>query len=276
MSLIGDLKRLLVFSPGLREPLLDELAANAIRLPIPDYESTVQERSYKTRLTELLNTAWFPRIARRPSISRIVEQALELRKQYEVEASQLLDAVRASDPFLAKRLLPKIRYRFGRLAYLGDLTELGKLAEVANSIPALKFQSAVARSISTGDVNEIMDYGVNAAQAVAQPLSMRTPKIILDRQMLNPVAQQALAVLRLNGLSVEGPQLGDDDQSQLLRFATSGVDRTIMKKGEPFLRELACLHGLSEAPRHQAILATAFHAAEEITFDAIEQEHQSS
>ncbi len=275
MSLIGDLKRLLVLSPELREPLLEEFAANEIRLPVPDYASTVQERSYKVRLTELLNATWFRKIARKPSISGLVGHAIELRKQYESEARQLLDTISAADPFLAKRLLPKIRYRFGRLAYLGELAELGKLAGAARTIPALKFQSAVANSIATGDVNEIIDYGANAAQAVAQPLSMRTSQVVVGKQMLNPAAQQALAVLRMNGLSVEGPPLGDA-QSQLLKFATFGADRPMMKSSEPFLRELACLHGLSEAPRHQAMLTTAFDAAEEITFDAIEQEHQSS
>ena len=275
MSLIGDLKRLLVITPELREPLLNEFAANDIRLPVPYYTSTVQERSYKVRLTELLNATWFRKIARKPSISGLVGRATELRNQYDSEARQLLATISAADPFLAKRLLPKIRYRFGRLAYLGELAQLGDLAGAARSIPALKFQSAVANSIATGDVNEIIDYGANAAQAVAQPLSMRTSQVVVGKRMLNPAAQQALAVLRMNGLSVEGATLGDA-QSELLKFATSGADRPMMKSSEPFLRELACLHGLSEAPRHQATLTTAFDAAEEITFDAIEQEHQSS
>lgn len=275
MSLIGDLKRLLVFTPELRRPLLDELAASEIRLPVPDYATAVQERGYKNRLAQLLSAAWFRQIARRPSIPQIVGQAIELRKKYEAEARQLLDTISTADPFLAKRLLPKIRYRFGRLAYLADLAELGNLADAARAIPALRFQSAVARSIATGDVSEILDYGVNAAQAVAQPLSMRTPQAVATKAPLNPAAQQALAVLRMNGLSVEGPALGGE-QSQLLRFASSGVDRALMKSGEPFLRELACLHGLNEAPRHKAMLSTVFDAAEEITFDAVEQEHQSS
>lgn len=79
----------------------------------------------------------------------------------------------------------------------------------------------------------------------------------------------------MNGLSVERPALGDD-QSRLLRFASSGVDRALMKSPVPFLREVACLHGLNEAPRHKAMLSTVFDAAEEITFDAVEQQHQSS
>lgn len=275
MSLIGDLKRLLVFSPELREPLLGELSANEIRLPVPDYASAVQERGYRTRLTVLLNTVWFRKITRRPTISHIVSQAIALRDQYEAETGQLIEKMNGADPFFAKRLLPKIRYRFGRLAYLGKLSELGSLADAARAVPSLAFQSTVARSIATGDVNEILDYGVNAAQAVAQPLSMRSPTVIFERPKLNLAAQQALAVLRMNGLSVQGSVHGDT-QSQLLQFATSGVDRPIMKSSEPFLRELACLHGLGEVPRHQTMLTTAFDAAEELTFDAIEQEHQSS
>ena len=275
MSLIGDLKRLLVVSPELREPLIEEFATNEIRLPVPDYSAATQERGYRVRLTELLSAAWFRKIVRKPSISGLVAQAIALREQYQSEAMQLIDTISTADPFLAKRMLPKVRYRFGRLAYLGEPIELRKLGGAAGTVPALKFQSAVANSIATGDVTEIIGYGVNAAQAVAQPLRMRTAQVVIGKQMLDPAAQQALAVLRMNGFSVEGQPLSDE-QSQLLKFATFGADRSMMKSGEPFLRELACLHGLSEAPRHQAILTTAFDAAEEITFDAIEKEHQSS
>jgi len=275
VSLIGDLKRLLVFAPELREPLLAELAEHQIRLPVPDYAAAAQERGYKTRLSELLNAVWFRRVVRKPSIARIVGQAVELRREYEVEASELLERLVAADPFLVKRLLPKVRYRFGRLAYLGDLAELGRLADAAAKVPALKYQSAVARAVATGDVSEVMGLGLNAAQSVAQPLSMRTQQVFHNRPRLDQVGQQSLAVLRMNGLSVMGPE-PDNEQCQLLKFATFGVDREMMKGGEAFLREIACLHGLGDAPRHESILSTAFDVAEDITFDALEQEHQSS
>jgi hypothetical protein len=275
MSLIGDLKRFLVVSPELRGSLIEEFASNEIRLPVPDYEAAAQERGYKVRLKELLSTVWFQSIVRKPSISGLVGQAQALREQYQSETRHLLDKISTADPFFAKRMLPKLRYRFGRLAYLGELAQLRELAGAAAAFPALKFQSAVANAIALGDVNEVIDYGVNAVQAVAQPLRMRTASLVIDKQILDPVAQQSLAVLSMNGFDIEGPELGDK-QSQLLKFATLGADRSMLKSSEPFVRELACLHGVSEGPRHEATLTSAFDSAEDIAFDAIEQEHQSS
>ena len=275
VSLIGELKRLLVLSPELRESLVNELAENDIRLPVPDYTAAAQERSYKSRLSELFNFSWFRESARKPSIQSILSQAIELRNKYSTETKRWVEEIDTADAFLTKRLLPKIRYGFGRLAYLGDLGELRGLSDTAKHFPRLAFHSAVARSIATGDVSEILNFGVNAAQAVSQPLSMRTTRITFNNPNLNASAQQALSVLRMNGLSPQGPPLGDT-QSQLLKLSTSGVDRSMMQSSEPFVRELACLHGLNDVPRHQTMLNTAFDTDEEIAFDAIEQEHQSS
>ena len=56
-----------------------------------------------------------------------------------------------------------------------------------------------------------------------------------------------------------------------MRFATGGADIELMKSSQPFMRELACLHGLTESPRHSDMLDKVFDEDEALALDAIEQ-----
>lgn len=49
----------------------------------------------------------------------------------------------------------------------------------------------------------------------------------------------------------------------------------MMKSSDPFIREIACLHGLSEKPRHTGLLETVFDVDEDLALDAISQLQQS-
>jgi hypothetical protein len=69
--------------------------------------------------------------------------------------------------------------------------------------------------------------------------------------------------------------LPDDDE--FLRFAFSaGSDPGLMTSLDPFIREIACLHGLSHTPRHPQVLESAFDEDEDLTLDAIDQLKQST
>jgi hypothetical protein len=61
----------------------------------------------------------------------------------------------------------------------------------------------------------------------------------------------------------------------VIRFAAYGTDQSMMKSANPFLREIACLHGLSPGPRHVAIFDRAFDEDEALTMDAVAQLQQS-
>jgi hypothetical protein len=275
MSMIGDLKRLLVTRPELRGSLVNALADEDLRLPVPDYSAAIGERPYRTRMAELFRSNWFRRSVRTPSVQSVIGQARMLREQYHQEAFALLDGISQAESFLAKRLLPKLRYRFGRLAYIGASSQLAGLAAASAGMPALRFYSAVASSIATGDVSEVIEYGVNAAQAAAQPLRMRSTACQISDQSRLPGNEQSLAVLKLNGLVLNFED-SNEPESELLTLAGKGVDRSLMRSSDPFVREMACLHGISDKPRHVQILDTAFDPAEEIALDAIEQDHGSS
>lgn len=274
-TLIGDLKRFLVLSPDRREDLIAALKSEDIRLPVPDYAVAVTERGYRERFKALFNAGWRKLRRPPPSIRELIGQATSVRAISFGEASTLLKDMQSADPFLKKRLLPRIRYRFGRLAYLGQRSQLTDLAKQSSSHDSLAFQRVVAEAIGSNDLGEILAYGANAAQAAAQPLLMQDQQAVIPPGLTDQVGMQSVAVLQMNGVIAAGGCQGDH-ASELLRFAECGSSRQAMRSGETWLREVACLHGLSTAPRHRAIIATAFDEAEDIALDAIEQGHQSS
>lgn len=274
-TLIGDLKHFLVLRPERREDLIAALKSEDIRLPVPDYAVEVSERGYMERFTALFETGWRKLRQPPPSIRDLIGQAVRVREASFSDASNLLEQMHSADAFLKKRLLPKIRYRFGRLAYLGQRRQLTDLAKQSRTFHSLTFQRVVATAIGSNDLGEVLAYGANAAQAVAQPLLMQNQRVAMPSAPIDQVGMQAVAVLQMNGVIAAGAGLGEQ-ASELLRFAERGSNRQVMRSGEPWLREVSCLHGVSEKPRHRATLSTAFDEAEEIVLDAIEQGHQSS
>ena len=142
-------------------------------------------------------------------------------------------------------------------------------------MPELHQQGRVMEAICTRVVDGLLPLGGNVAQAVAQPFSTLETKIIVRRSVTGAVELQALAVLKLNGLDVEVQGSTGHLHDELVRFAHAGSDLALMRSNDPFVRQLACLHGLAPAPRHSQILSTAFDQDDELIFDAIEQLHNS-
>lgn len=274
VTFIGNLKRLLLTQPQCRDSLIAALSGEGFRVPVPDYAGAVEERTYRERMASLFQLPWFLERAQRPTVQSVIEQAHALRNLYGQELTDLLEELPSANTFTAKQLLPKIRYRFGRLAYLGDSSELANFASAASGIHQLRFQTVVAHSIATGDLSKVIGYGVNAAQAVAQPLRMRPTQCFIESTDKMNGAQQSLAVLTMNGLDVNVPE-SISARHELLTFAKIGGTPPLMRSNDPFIQEMACLHGV-KGPRHKEILDSAFDSAEDIGLDAIEQDHQSS
>lgn len=274
MRLVGELKQLLTLHPELTQDITEQFGSEGIRIPVPNYSGATHEAGFVERFLSLARQPWYRAQISRVSSRGLVSQALALRNKYADELRQLLDKLSTTDAFGAKRLLPQVRYRLGRLAYLGDADELSSIGEEARKFPPLFFQAEVARAIGSGSIDEIVAMGSNAAQAVAQPLRMGTNKAKLSRQPKSDVELQALAVFALNGIAVEVPG-PPNEGNELLKFAVHGSSSELMRSKNVFVSELACLHGISHAPRHIGVLDSAFDEAEEIAMDAIDQARNS-
>lgn len=267
-TLVGAMKWLLTGAPERRAEIQSAFRAEGFRLPFADYSESVRETGYLSRLAPLTNLVWF--VKRRRGLRDLLVLAAELKKRYSRETENLLSQLTSSDAYDRKRLLPKLRYRAGRLAYLADRQQLASLAEELGMVPELHFHAIVLGAIATGDATVAIRLGLNAAQAAAQPLHAEGRSATFQGPPTSAIDLRGLAVLALNGVSVTGSD-ADASADEFLRLAKHGVTLDLMHSEDSFIREFASLHGLSDRPRHPTMLTSAFHAAEDAVFDAVGQ-----
>jgi hypothetical protein len=132
------------------------------------------------------------------SIESLMKQALWLRKHFEDEFMELALYAVNQEGFERKRCIPKLRYRLGRLVYLGTEDTLPSLHSLASEIPELQFYTAVMNSISTGNIDRLLSLGTNAAQAAAQPIRASGKAVNTTLSNLSIVSEQSLAVFLFN------------------------------------------------------------------------------
>jgi hypothetical protein len=270
-TLIGDLKKFLFFKPEKREELQNAFRAEGVRIPMRDYSNVVCERDFRERIRAFVQNPWFTRKIRGVSIASLLSQAMWLRNTYEMEFSNLAETTNALQGYSRKRNIPKLRYRASRLIYLATDDVLASLCLVARELPELHFHSHVMKAVASGNIDDVLPLGTNAAQATAQPLKAAGRRCTTSIQELSEKTEQALSVFLLNGLTVDRSANISIGTSDLMRFAVSGSDISLMKSAEQFIREIACLHGLTEHPRHSEILDAAFDKDEDMALDAIDQ-----
>ena len=274
-SLIGDLKKFLLLNPDGRDNLRQVFLGSELRIPVLDYSNTVFEGGFLERVSYLAKRAWYRRKSQAVSIDGLLAQARSLRTRYREEFMALVGEVGTANPFQRKRRIPKLRYRAGRLIYLSTDEVLNDLSHAAKEISELHFHTHVMQAVATGNLDGVLSIGTNAAQATAQPLRAAGKTGYASHAELSHVEGQSLAVLLFNGVTVERPVGARPVQTELMDVAQTGSSISLMKQAEPFLREMACLHGIADLPRHPEVLESVFDRDEVLTLDAIDQLQQS-
>ncbi|MBZ0095532.1 MAG: RNA-directed DNA polymerase [Sulfuricella sp.] len=275
MTFIGDLKRFLLVNPDARDQLRETFANAGLRIPVRDYSSAIFERSYLERFGKWAERAWFRKKVHAVSVDSLVRQALWLRSSYENDFVALMDGFDRASSYERKRRIPKLRYRAGRLSYLATEDSLAALAKQASSIHELHLQSMVMTAVASGNIDPLLRLGTNAAQAAAQPMRAGNKAASIQSRDLSIAESQALAVFRLNGVDIAGSAAQFGDETELMSFAEHGASLALMKSSDPFMSEFACLHGISDQPRHAAILESVFDEDEQLAMDAVDQLGQS-
>jgi hypothetical protein len=275
MTLVGDLRKFLIVSPNLREELQKGFLNEGYRLPILDYSNAVFEQSYVERFDRWFRSRWIRQKAKSITIANLLEQAQSLRASIETELLDLLRDFDEVDDFERKRRVPKLRYRAGRLAYLATEDTLTRTAKLVHNIPEMYLHAVAMNAIASGCIDDAIRLGANAAQAIAQPLRAARKDAYLAQSNLGTQELQSLAVLRLNGVNVQGLYESLFQKCELLNFAEHGASRALMTSGDPFLREISSLHGICEVPRHPEVLESVFDEDEELTLDVLEQLQRS-
>lgn len=275
MTFIGDLKRYLISHPDNHDELRKTLAGEGFRIPVRDYSSAIYESSFLEKFGQWAKRSWFRNKIKSVTIDSLVHQASWLRGAYEKEFLALVDGFDQLTAYERKRRIPKLRYRTGRLSYLATDDSLKALADHSGSIRELHLQSMVMTALSSGNIDPLLRLGTNAAQAAAQPMRSGNKLAILQSRDLTEAESQAFAVFRFNGVEMRDASTQFASGSELLTFAEKGTSSALMKSSDPFMSEFACLHGLSEQPRHAAILESVFDEDEQLAIDAVDQLGQS-
>lgn len=274
-TLIGDLKRFLLCNLNERKNLCEAFRNEGFRIPVLDYTGAVYEYSYLEKLSNWAKQPWFRKKSQTVTIQTLVDQAKYLQKTYKVEFENLIDGAGELDSFNRKRRVPKLRYFSGRMIYLATDETLAFLSPIASELPELNFHAVVMDAVAKGNIDRLLSLGTNAAQAAAQPMRAANKHATTTLLQFSEAEEQALAVFLLNGVTVKRDEKKPVLSSELMSFATSGAAIELMKSNKPFMREIACLHGLGQ-PRHSEILETAFDKDESLAMDAIEQLQQST
>ncbi|MHB1590986.1 MAG: RNA-directed DNA polymerase [Sulfuricella sp.] len=275
MTLIGDLKRFLLANPEDHQHLHDAFRSEGFRIPVRDYSYAVYERSYLEGVKRWAQTRWFRRVLAKVSIDTLLHQARWLRGTYESEFKEIFDGFGKASAYERKRRIPKLRYRAGRLNYLATDDTLASISSMADSVPELHLQSLVMSATASGNIDRVLELGTNAAQAAAQPMRAGGKTATMTLSNLSEVQEQALAVIQLNGIQVDLQGVGAAPNSELLRCAVIGSSAHLMSSSNPFIRELACLHGIGSGPRHPEMLESVFDEDEDLAVDAVDQLQQS-
>ncbi len=275
MTLIGNLKRFLLANPESHLQLHETFRSEGFRIPVRDYSSAIYERSYLEGVKRWASRRWFRRKLGEVSIDTLLHQARWLRGSYETEFKELCDGLSKVSAFERKRRIPKLRYRAGRLNYLATDDALTSIAAIAEMLPELHLQSLVMSATASGNIDRILNLGTNAAQAAAQPMRASGKPATCSLTTLTEAEQQALAVIGLNGVTLQPAGVNLSSKSELLEFAEAGSNARLMKSGNTFIREMACLHGIVRSSRHPEMLESVFDEDEDFAIDAVDQLQQS-
>lgn len=266
MLFVRDLKQFLISQVSSRANLASIFSEQGFRIPLPDYSVEVSDASYQDRFFDQLRRyPWLlKKIFKQTTPSTLLFSAQKLRTKFSKSLFHLLATGPELDGYERKRVISKIRYFAGRLVYLAKAEDLPLIAERLRQYPELAMLAEILHAIGTRDITHLLRMGSNAAQSAAQPLKLTPGEITCGIESWGSAERQSLAILRANGINVVGP--ADDELNRFALWNEQGHE--LMSSGEPFIQEIACLHGISEYPRHSEILETAFDRGEELAFDA--------
>ena len=170
-------------------------------------------------------------------------------------------------------MVPKLRFRIGRLAYLSENSVLRNFSEAADGIDELVLQREVISATVSGDLNAIVSMGPSAVQAASQPLVASGRSVTVGADKMSAIELQGIAAAVLNGVEItSGPESFIDHG--ILDLSRGLGIRSLKKSDSGFISEIAFLAGTDGG--HSDLLSQAFDEDERLTFDAVERFEESA
>jgi hypothetical protein len=276
-SFVRGLKQFLLANPEKRDELQRAFTVEGMRIPVPDYSEAVREAASLENIVNRAKSAWFRFTVRRLTVKSLVLDAQKLRDDFTARLMVQLEGAAQLREFQRKRRIPKLRFFAGRLLYLGTPESLSAFISPLGTIRETRLLAEVLKAVVSRDVTDLLPLGVNAVQAAAQVLRLTGRTVCCRCTALQRAESQGLAILRLNGLQAKTSGDVNAPDDDLNRFASwTGIGTELMGCNDLFVREVACLHGVDQGRRHEALLDSAFDRDEQLAFDAISQLQPSS
>jgi len=276
MAVVRGLKELLLGKPDVRGELMRAFTAQEMRFPLPDFSESVMEASYLKKLVRRLRYSVARLQARGVRVTGLLHDAVVVRDAYAHALREHLVGASELHGYARKRRIPKLRFFAGRLTYLATPQMLLEFSASLRVLPELRLIAEIFKTVATEDATGLLSFGINAVQAAAQVLRISNRPVRCRPAAWGIAEMQGLAILRLNGVTTD---TGDDFNvpvDELNRFALWDQGNALMNSEDPFIRELACLHGVDDGRRHASVLDSAFDREEQLAFDAIAQLQPSS
>jgi hypothetical protein len=276
MTLVRGLKELLLAKADTHSELMRAFTAQGMRFPMPHYAETIMESWHLKRLVQRFKYKIARFQARGVTVQGLIHDAIVVRDAYANALREQLVGAHQLHGYARKRKIPKLRFFAGRLTYLATPQMLLEFSTSLKVLPELRLITEVFKTIATEDATELLQLGINAVQAGAQVLRLTNRPIRCQPAVWQMAEIQGLAILRLNGVTVDTGINTNVPADELNRFALWNQGGELMKSEDPFIRELACLHGVGDGRRHASVLDSAFDRDEQLAFDAIAQLQPSS
>lgn len=274
VSLISDTKRFLLANPLKMQELQKNFQKNNIRIPVVDYSNAVKDSSYLQRFQDWMRKyKWATKSVKSITIGSLLSQANKCEESLNIQLADLLEEDGSSSLYAEKRITPKLRYLSGRLLYLSNRQVLGQLGEMLMNRPDLYLIAKTMEAVSSRNFTDVLSMGVNVTHSAAQLVRAEAHMVVqIDKDIdLSPVVEQSLAVLVINGVQHDYEAIN----TELMQLAAADGIKDLMQSKNGFVKEFACLHGLSE-PRHQNVLDSAFDRDEDLAMDILNQLQSSS
>jgi hypothetical protein len=229
MTLVGGLRGLLLTKADVRDELMRAFAAQEMRFPLPDYSESVLEASYLKKLLGRLKYSVARFQVKRVSVAGVMHDAVLVRDAYAYALREQLVGANEQRGYARKRRIPKLRFFAGRLTYLATPQMLLEFSASLKVLPELRLIAEVFKTIATEDATELVSFGINAVQAAAQVLRLNNRPVRCRPAVWHMAETQGLAILRLNGVTVDTGDNPNVPADALNRFAIWDQGRALMK-----------------------------------------------
>jgi hypothetical protein len=274
---IGGVKQFLVTQQPQRHILQQAFADAELRVTLPFYQAISWERTSLERFASLVSRLRRRWEVRNLTVDILLARGEEARRECTESLAKNLERIETLRGYRRKRVVPKLRLQAGRLLYIGRKEDVARSCSQLVEIPETNLIGQVLKAVTQRDVSALLGLGTNAVQSAAQVLRLGVETVRCRPATWGQAERQGLAVLALNGVQLDfggDADVPNDELNRLAKWVESAA--SLMRSSNPFIREMACLHGVSNRCRYDDLLDSAFDTDEQLAFDALEQLNGSS